>query len=1046
MYWLGVITMAIMIDKKPEYKGEGKVWECFAEHLPNEAIVYNNREINGRELDFCILMKNVGMIVVEVKGWISDNIFDVAGVDEIIIQGYAKPVKSPKKQARAYRFGLLNMLNDRFNVSPLIFDLVCYPFISKKEYYDKRLDIASEESLTIFKEDLADAGRLGEKILNAYNHCKTIPHVEMDENLVAKIRQHFEPHFVVKKPLESTNQIPYSIVSLNIGKMRKRDIHQITDRYLSGTKTIIFTDSEDTAESILYILEGELNENGIEAEKNNFRFHYNANNKFEVREGAFRIFNFELYVIDTLGDLIDEDVMVYEGKCSDEEKKLLEQLAMMSIFNIQQFFIEHADPEKNILVKAGAGTGKTYSMVSRVSYLCNRLENPIVNVINDIAMVTFTNDAADNMKKRLKQLFVNYFVLTGNPKYLNLIEDTDLMRISTIHKFARELIKEASMQMGLGDNFAITSGDFSKEQIYEKYLNAFIAKKERDNPNFINEIKIPLYQFRRMLIEFSNQLYNKSIDIKKIREDELGQPPYSMPFFNEVIRDVIITSEIEYAKKVQESNKIDLRETMILLNDVVNLRDRRKTHLDYKYIFIDEFQDTDDAQIDSFLKIQNLIGTGCHLFVVGDLKQSIYRFRGATISAFERLSATPDRWEEHTINTNYRTDLRLLEIMDKIFQSMGNGGWLPYSYDSDCLVSNLECGAEDNNLFRCVLYRGKNDEQIEILLKLMKQERERIIGLCQSRKLSKEEKTIAILVRENWQIDAIIKGCKELDEKIEIETKVGGDLYQLDSTVDFCKLLLALSNPDDPVCIVNLIESNYINGSVLYQGLQNYDKAEQVSKLTSALDGYLKDRMNKTWSQLLTYVQTQPILLVLKDIYDSLKPWLTYSYDTEKQRFYRSNYDLMLEKIIKAYSVDYLTLNVITNSIQINILTKQQELARNINEDTDGIRFLCTTVHKAKGLEYGTVILPYTGQAIDNLKKARTDVNYSKSKLAYSITVAENKKDCNSNYDSQEEISQRVCEEARILYVALTRAIRNCIWMKDVDKKTSMSWSRFLEV
>lgn len=144
--------------------------------------------------------------------------------------------------------------------------------------------------------------------------------------------------------------------------------------------------------------------------------------------------------------------------------------------------------------------------------------------------------------------------------------------------------------------------------------------------------------------------------------------------------------------------------------------------------------------------------------------------------------------------------------------------------------------------------------------------------------------------------------------------------------------------------------------------------------------------------------------------------------------------------------VDYLTLTVIANAVQINILTKQQELARTTAEDESGIKFLCTTVHKAKGLEYGTVILPFTGQAIDNLQKANTDVNYSSPKLAYSIKVDENKKDCNSNYDSQQEIGQRICEEARILYVALTRAIRNCIWMKDADKKSNMSWSKFLEV
>ena len=1038
--------MAMMIDKKPEYKGEGKLWDSLADNLPGEAIVYNGREVNGREFDFCVLMKNIGMIVIEVKGWIADSIFDVAGVDEIIIQGYDKPEKSPKKQARAYRFGLLNMISDKYNVSPLIFDLVCYPFITKKEYYEKRLDIVSEESLTLFKEDLSDPIRLGDKLLNAYNQCKSIPHAEMDEELMGKIRQHFEPHFQVKKPLELSNQVPYSVAIADAKKMAKKQIHDIVDSYLKGTKTVIFVESEDVADSILYVLEGELNDKGVYAEKNNLRLKKDANNEFSVKSNSFRIFNFELYVVDGLSDFLEESVTIYEGDCNSEERVILEKLSQRTTFNIQQYFIEHASTVKNILVRAGAGTGKTYSMVSRIAFLCNKFENPTVNLIDDIAMVTFTNDAADNMKNRLKQMFINYFVLTSDPKFLKYIEDTDFMRISTIHKFAREIIKEASMQMGLGDNFAITSGDYIKEQIYEKYLNDFIAKKEAENPNFINEIKLPLYQFRRMLVEFSNQLYNKSIDIKKIKEEELGNAPGLLPFFNEIIMEVIIAAEIEYATKIQESNKIDLRETMIVLNDVVNQKDKDKTHLDYKYIFIDEFQDTDDAQIDSFLKIQQLIGKECNLFVVGDLKQSIYRFRGATISAFKRLNATPDRWEEHTINTNYRTDSRLLEVMDEIFQRMGASAWLPYVYDADHLVSNLNGGANEDELFECVPYHGKNDEQLEVLLGLLKREKTKIIELEKTRKLSKEEKTIAILVRENWQIEEIIKGCKELDEEVEIETKVGGDLYQLDSTIDFCKLLMALTNPDDPVCLVNFIESNYIDMPLWYQGLQNEEKQSQTSKLVEALDKYFMARMNKTWNGLVAYVQANPVLMVLKTIFETLQPWNKYSEDLDKQRFYKSNYELLIEKIIKSYSVDYLTLTVIANSIQINILTGQQELARATAEDETGIRFLCTTVHKAKGLEYGTVILPFTGQAIDNLKKANTDVNYSSSKLAYSIKVDENKKDCNSNYDSQEEIDQRICEEARILYVALTRAIRNCIWMKDTDKRSNMSWSKFLEV
>lgn len=1038
--------MAIMIDKKPEYIGEGKVWNSFADNLPGNAVVYNSREVKGREFDFCILMKNIGMIVVEVKGWLADSIFDVAGVDEIVIQGYDRPEKSPKKQARAYRFGLLNMISDRYNVSPLIFDLVCYPFISKKEYYNKRLDIVSEESLTIFKEDLSDSMRLGDKLLNAYNQCKSIPHAEMDDVLMGKIRQHFESHFQIKNPLELSNQVAYSVVVACSKKMRKKEIHDIVNGYLMGTKVIVFVSSEDEADSILYVLEGELNVKGIYRDKNNLKLRLDANNEFVIKENHFRIFNFELYVIEDLYKYLEETAFIYEGNCTGKERQFLKNMAKKSAFNIQQYFVEHAVDDKNIVIKAGAGTGKTYSMVSRIAFLCNKYENPTVNLIDDVAMVTFTNDAADNMKNRLKQLFINYFVLTSNPKFLKYIEDTEFMRISTINKFAREIIKEASMQMGLGDNFTITSGDFVKEQIYEKYLNDFIAKRENKNPNFINEIKLPLYQFKRMLVEFSNQLYNKSIDIKKIKEHELGEAPALMPFFNDIIMDVIIAAEKEYEEKIQENNKIDLRETMILLNDVVNKKDKEKTHLDYKYIFIDEFQDTDDVQIDSFLRIQQLIGKNCNLFVVGDLKQSIYRFRGATISAFKQLNAKTDRWEEHSLNTNYRTDSRLLEIMDRIFREVGANDWLPYTFDSDHLVSDLDGGSEEGELFKCIRYHGKNDEHFKILLDLLKQEKQKIIALEKTRKLSNEEKTIAILVRENWQIDNIIKGCKELDEDIKIETKVGGDLYQLESTLDLCKLLIALTNPDEPVYLVNFIESNYVDIVTNYQGLQNYTKGKQKEVLTVALDEFFKVRMHKTWSELVAYVQANPVLVVLKNIYEALQPWQKYSNDEEKQRFYKSNYELLIEKVIKAYGVDYLTLTVIANSIQINILTKQQEMARSVTEDVTGIRYLCTTVHKAKGLEYGTVILPYTGQAIDNLKKAKTDVNYSDSKLAYSIKVDENKKDCNSNYDSQEEIDQRVCEEARVLYVALTRAIRNCIWMKDADKKSNMSWSRFLEV
>ncbi len=65
--------MAKMIDKKPSWKGEGLLWDSLSNNLPSDNVVYNQREINGREYDFCVMAENLGVLVIEVKGWDPDN-------------------------------------------------------------------------------------------------------------------------------------------------------------------------------------------------------------------------------------------------------------------------------------------------------------------------------------------------------------------------------------------------------------------------------------------------------------------------------------------------------------------------------------------------------------------------------------------------------------------------------------------------------------------------------------------------------------------------------------------------------------------------------------------------------------------------------------------------------------------------------------------------------------------------------------------------------------------------------------------------------------
>lgn len=1049
--------MAIMVDQKPEkYAGEGKVWEALRDLLPNdEVVVYNNREIKGREYDFTLLIKDLGVLVIEVKGWNPEHVEEVIGVDEIRITSYANLQRSPKKQARGYRFNWINYFSDKYGMSPLVLDMVCYPFISEKEYKRKHLDIISAPDSTLFKEDLSDRITLGRKIMNLFQENQNISFKPFDQIIMHDVRCGLEPLLKkINENLESVSKITdyYSVLKYSKSRLTDDEIGELIEAYFAGVKCLVFVSQKEDVRRMVETIQEKMVKRKIIVDKNDLKFGIDTgthefNEQKELLD--YRMFNFELYYVSE--EQIDEEkIRIVDGLVTDRQASILKQFAQETKFNMEQYEIEHAPCNKNILVRAGAGSGKTYSMVSRIAFLYNRKEGYIIDLVQDIVMVTFTKEAADNMRKRLKQLFENYFVVTRNPKFLLQIEAVDKMQISTIHKFAKSLIQQASMKLGLGHEFSITSSNYAKEVIYDKYLNEFIERKSKENPNIVSDLRMPVYQFKKYLLSFSKQLYNKSYDIKKIKREEIGEF-YDIPFFDQIIQEVIVKAEVEYEQKVAKTNKIDLQNTMMLMEKVTGKELIRSIDLNYKYLFIDEFQDTDDCQIRSFLNIQNAL-SHIKLFIVGDLKQSIYRFRGATTSAFAQINSDDGTWIEKNLTTNYRTDNRLLNKFDVIFSGMGKNDYLPYAngVNEDKLESNIDTTIDDSQLIQCYQY-SKHDKKnfFDQLFKAIQQNKDMIADLSMKNKLSKEEKKIAILVRENWQVIEVMKEARR--RGVSIETQIGGNLYQLAPAVDLCKLCLALSNSRNVVYLYNLIDSNYVSINVDITRLYGEDNAIKLAELEALLDRYFKKIMQVTWKGLIERVHKEPILKVLKDIYESTSPWCNYSQIAKEQQFYKANLELVIEKLIQNYSVDYLMLSNVLNSLKINILTSQEELARDIEtEDVQGeATVICTTIHKSKGLEYGTVILPYMNQRIDSMKKADLDVMYSDHKLSYGIKLADIRtgkisKVYNSNYNQKEEQAERIKDESRVLYVALTRAIRNVIWFNDTSTE-KMTWKEFME-
>lgn len=1041
--------MAKMIDQRPSYHGEAKVWDSLGSSLPNNVVVYNNREINGREFDYCLFIENIGVLIIEVKGWISNKI-NVLGVDNIVVEGYEKAQRSPKKQARAYRFAFLNRITDKYNISPLVFDMVCYPFISKAEYLSSHLDIVSEEQFTIFKEDLENQDLLVKKIYSAYDSSKGIPHASFSMDLMSKLRQDWEPEYSNNKHADETVTRPYSLLSVHPNPLTASEIKQIVDDYFSGIKRIAFVGDQTTFDIITHALNEGYSHHNIQPSINKLGIGFK--NGLAQGINVFRSFNVEVYCVSNLSDITTSSIVVEEGCFNQTEAAVIEKISDVTIFNFQQYLVEHADVHKNTLVEAGAGTGKTFSMVSRIAYLCNKKNNAVANIADEVAMVTFTNDAANNMKVRLKQMFINYFVLTGNARYLKFIEDVDRSHISTIHSFALDILRGEVLYLGLGTNFRISSGEYLRGKLYDVHLSEFLANMEDENPNFINEVPVPIYDLKKKAMMIADRLLVKSIDLKQIKSSDMGVTvDGTVPYFNELIEKVVIPAEEQYAQETHLANDIDLKECIILLEKVLKQLPEKLDSLKIRYLFVDEFQDTDDVQIQVFQKLQKLINAECRLFVVGDLKQSIYRFRGARLSAFSQVAKDSlYEWSKYHLTINYRTDHRLLDHFDDIFSSMGTQDYLPYKNGIDQLTSFVITDVDDRDLYVCIPCHAKDEEKrYEVFLDTLLKQKALIKSIMKKRAeahqspLSKEERTIAVLVRNNWQMDNLVNAGKK--KGIRIDTKSGGDLFHLESTIDLYKLVLALNNSSKPVYLVNFIESNYTGMKLNYQNYHNMNDSEVIDDIKRVLDDFFAVRMNMSWQQVINEAYTQPILFVLKHLYDALQPWKQYSFNSADQRYYMANYEYLMERIIKYSRVDTLTLNQIVEYLRINILTGQQQLSREIEVDNDDIQLMCTTIHKSKGLEYGTVILPYTDDDISDLKKIKLDANYSSEKLSYTVLFENKVRERNSNYDENMEVNEQIAEESRILYVALTRAIRNCVWIYNLDSHPVVSWGSLME-
>ena len=1074
--------------------GENFFISKIMEYMDDRNIIYWNRQLFGREFDVCILMPEKGILVVELKGWREENILRVENSDTIIIKtGDGEVSASPQKQARGYRFSFDRYIKQSIGKFPLVFQMVCFPQVSKSFFRKMRLDVVTEERFTILKEDLETNTSFFEKLNQALREVNNWNRDPFDYKTMLEVRNLFETDINLNA-LDSTREKSYNNCQYHkydysrlyyFAKetfISESTVSEIVDEYFGGCKLYGIFSTNNQMMQIISAIDLELSKRGLVRQRNNIEICFNNSIKHfpnvTSESTSFMSFNCSFSVVDKSVSEIPS-FCIHNGNLSSEQYNWLNELAIKSQFNKEQYCVEHASPDKNIVIRAGAGTGKTYTMISRIGFVCYSQNVPLQKMADRIVMITFTNEAADQMEQKLKIYFQNYYLITSKVDYLNMISRVDHMQISTIHSYAKRLIAQMGTFCGYGVDIGITSSEFYRRRKISDILDDYIRQKENEyGKNYTDKLGMPVYAIRDNILNFINKLHNKSVDITSIEAQDFGNIKTDEQHQNlhDLFAHVIPAVEQEYFTELLEKNKIHLSSMMSVLNRFINSPDGASRIMELKedkdalqFMFVDEFQDTDDSQIESLTILAKLLGY--RLFLVGDIKQCIYRFRGAKEKAFDQLhiEQNPDKWLEFTLQRNYRTDTYLLNIFDKSFSAWGarNDQLLTYNKRIDQLIGTKNYNgylASDPQKFYRRLLAANEDCRIDLLVKEIQRIQKRIqYEENHGMHLSIKEKSIAILVRENWQADMVRTECEKYG--VSIHTNTGGDLYMSQPALDMLTLVNALVHFDEADYLYNLVTSNFFNLDIPRSNLfecraqirsegwrGKTDEKEQVNYLIKCMNIMLAntlDRDNK-WEYIVASLRTMPVLQAIRKIYRTLEPWKNFSpNDSWKQHYYQLNVDLLFEQIINACNIDRLTINTLQEHLYNNIVSQVSVDSR--TPPTDELQFpiQCITVHKSKGLEYGHVIMPFCSSSIDYIKNSQLHISVSKHGKRYHIGYSMNVGDSlqtvhNDFYNEIIEKSEKSREETRILYVAMTRAIRSFSWI-EIEGKQNLSWQNLIE-
>lgn len=535
-----------------------------------------------------------------------------------------------------------------------------------------------------------------------------------------------------------------------------------------------------------------------------------------------------------------------------------------------------------LLILAGAGSGKTSVLTKRVAYLIKERNVSPKNIV----AITFTNKAAKEMKERIiKEV--------GKEGY-------DI-QISTFHSFGLRIIKENFEKLGYEKNFTIIDSDDSLT-VVKKILKEMGIDSTRFNPKFIK-----------------NQISSC--------KNEMVTPEKYKNLVNDELSDITYKVYKKYQDTLLRNNSLDFDDLLI---KPIELFNKYKEVLEnyqelFKYVFIDEYQDTNEAQ---YILSKMISAKYKNICVVGDDAQSIYSWRGANFKNILNFEKDYKNAKVILLEQNYRSTKTILNAANSVIKNNIN------KKDKNLWT--------DNSLGEKIKYVRTNDEKDEATYVT------REIRNLVNNGVSLDD--IAVLYRTNAQSRTIEEGF--LNSNIPYRIVGAFAFYSRKEIKDLLAYLKLIYNTKDDVSLMRII--NYPKRKIGAKTIENLSM-DAVLNGTSMFD-VISSGKELEFKKLILEMKEKSEVLSLTETIDMVLDKSGIKSELESEHTLEA--DIRLENLNEFKSITK-TFEEESGIASLEDFLNEVSLVSDVNDqkNDNSPKVTLMTIHAVKGLEYKYVFV-----------------------------------------------------------------------------------------